>query len=377
MKKIFFITGELSGETHTKNLINYLKQLRKDIKYYAVGSDLLKKEGCKIIEDYRNISIIGFAEVISKYFYILKVFRKVKKFLKTEKPDLVILVDFPGFNLKIARYCKKNKIKTVYFIPPQIWAWHYKRIKKIKEYIELVIPILPYEEKIYQREGIPVKYYGHPIVENIKIDCPEHIYRKRLKISDKCKIIALFPGSRAQEIEYNMGIILKAALLIEKEIPDTYFLIGCAPTIDKKLIENNMKKHQIKNIKFLFNQTYNILNIADCVIAVSGTITLESAYFKVPMVAIYNISKISYWLIKNFIIKVKFISLVNLIAGKKVVAELVGSALTPENIANECKKLLVNKEYRKKQIKELSRIKKLIGNRGGLKKTASLISKFL
>lgn len=377
MKKILFITGELSGETHTRNLIKYIKQIKKNIKCYAIGSDLLKKQGCVILEDYRNISIIGFAEVIGKYFYILKIFRKIKKFLEIEKPDIVILVDFPGFNLKVSEYCKKLGIKTVYFIAPQIWAWHYNRIKKIKKYIDFVIPVLPFEEKIYKKEKIPAKYFGHPIVENINVSIPKKIYKSKLKIPETYKIISIFPGSREQEIDYNLDIILESASLIQKRISKTYFLIGCASTININLIKEKLKKYCIRNIKIVQGQTYNLLNISNCAIVVSGTITLEATYFKIPMVVIYNLNRVSLWIIKNFLIKVKFISLVNLIAGKRVVKEFVGRNLTSENVAEECVNLLNNKRYRDKQIAELKKIKKLLGKRGSLKETAKLISSFL
>lgn len=377
MKKILFITGELSGETHTRNLVKYIKQIRKNIKCYAIGSDLLRKQGCIILEDYKNISIIGLAEVIGKYFYILKVFKKIKKFLETEKPDVVVLVDFPGFNLNLAKYCKKLGIKTIYFIAPQIWAWHYKRIKKIKKYIEFVIPVLPFEEKIYKKEKIPVKYFGHPIVENINVSISKRIYKSKLKIPKAYKVISLFPGSRKQEIEYNLDIILETAALIQKKIAKTYFLIGCAPTINTNIIKEKLKKYCIGNIKIIQGQTYNLLNISDCAIVVSGTITLEATYFKTPMVVIYNLNKISLWLIKNFLIKVKFISLVNLIAGKRVVQEFVGKTFTSENVAEESIKLLNNKKYREKQIAELEKIKKLLGKKGSLKETAKLILSFL
>ncbi|MBN1899257.1 MAG: lipid-A-disaccharide synthase [Spirochaetes bacterium] len=371
MKKIFILTGELSGETHAKNLIRYMKQIRKDLKFYAIGSGLLKKEGCLILEDYKNISIIGFIEVLSKYFLIKKILKKVFHFLQSQRPDMVILVDFPGFNLRVARYCHDLGIKTVYFIPPQIWAWHYHRVEEIKKYIDLVIPVLDFEKKIYGKERIPYTFFGHPVTENIWIRDKD--LKIRLNIPKKHKLIAVFPGSRAQEIKYNLDVICRGVCLIQSKMPDTFILMGCASNIKKNILQEKIKTYHLQNTMVLQDRTCDILNIADCAIMVSGTITLEGAFFLVPMLVVYNLSKLSYLLIRYFLIRTKFISLVNLLFGKKIVEELVGKDLTPENISLECLKILQNRSYRQDQQKALKKVKSLLGRKGDLEKTARKI----
>ncbi len=373
MKKILIVTGELSGEIHASNLLKYINEKKSSVECYAVGSDILKSCGCKIIADYRNISIIGFVEVIKKYIPALKIFNRVKRFLYTNRPDLVILVDFPGFNLRLAKVSHKLGIKTVYFIPPQIWAWHYNRIKKIKKYIDFVIPILPFEEKIFKDAEVAAKYFAHPLVENISGYISKKEFKKRLKIKDRYKVISLFPGSRQQEIEYNLDLMLKSAKEIAKQMQNIFYIVGCAPTIDKSIINEKIREYSLKNIKVVQGDTYSILNISDAAIVVSGTITLEAAYFKVPMVVIYHLSKLSYWFIKNFIIKIKFISLVNIIRNREVVKELVGNRLSVDNIKSEVVKILQNKRYNNKMKKELNKIKAVMGKKGVLKRAVDEI----
>ncbi len=369
MKKILILTGELSGEIHAANLIKELKKKYNNIKYYAVGSKLLKKNKCEIIEDYKHISIIGFSEVISKFFIIRKIFKKIFNFIKQTQPDLIITIDFPGFNLRVAKYAKNFNIKTIYFIPPQIWAWNYKRIKLIKKYYSLVFPILPFEKKIYAKENIPVRYYGHPIIDNIKTNYSAKIFKQKYNIPLNKKIIIIMPGSRQQEIKNNLKIIIESIKLLNKKSKDLYFIISAAKKINLT--------SKIKNLKIIYNRNYDILNIADAGIIKSGTSTIEAAFFKLPFVVVYKVSRFSYLLIKYFLVKVKFVSLVNLIANKKIVKELLQDEFTPENISDEILKILKNKKYRNKMIKELSIVKKQIGRKGVLSRIAKDIIEIL
>ncbi len=372
MKKIFIITGELSGEIHAANLVKALKKKDKNLKFYAVGSELLKKNGCEIVEDYKHISIIGFSEVISKYFIIKKVFKKIYDFIDTQKPDLIITVDFPGFNLRVAKYAHKKNIKLIYFIPPQIWAWHYSRIKLIKKYFSLVIPALPFEKDIYEKEGIPVKYFGHPILENINFNKNKKEFMSKYRIPDNKKIIAVLPGSRKQELTANVDVIFDSMKLLNRKFRDIFFVIPTGKRIDyfKKFTE-------IPNVKIIKNHNYDILNIASAGIIKSGTSTLEAAVFKLPMTVVYKVSRLSFILAKYFILKIKFVSLVNLIADKEVVKELLQDDFTPENIFKEISRILTDTIYRKKMVKELTSVKKNLGKLPIMSKIAAAVLKIL
>ncbi len=364
MKKILIITGELSGEIHAANLIKEIKKVKKNVEFYGIGSSLLKKEGVTIIEDYRNISIIGFIEIFSKYFYIKKVLKKVYNFIKENIPDIIITVDFPGFNFRVAKYAKKFNIKLVYYIPPQIWAWHYSRIKFIKKYYDLVIPILPFEEKIYKKEKINVKYFGHPIIDNIKITERKSDVKKKYKIPSNKKIIIIMPGSRKQEIISHLSVINEVVKYFNKKDKSLYFIIL---GIDK------IKMEKLENLRVIYKNNYNIMNIADAGIIKSGTSTLESAYFSFPFLVFYKLSYISYLIIKYFIIKVKFVSLVNLIAGKQVVKEFLQKEFNKNNIIKEIENILYNKKYQIKIRKDLKRIKMKLGKKGVSKRIAKEI----
>ncbi|MBU1077679.1 MAG: lipid-A-disaccharide synthase [Spirochaetes bacterium] len=376
-KKILISCGELSGEIHSSNLVKEIRKISKNTRFFAVGSVLLKKTGCKIIVDYREISIMGFTEVIKKYFYIRKRIRFVKDFIKRESPDAVILVDFPGFNFIIAEYAKKLNIRIIYYIPPQIWAWHYSRVKKIRKFADLVIPILPFEKDIYTRENIPCKYFGHPVVDNIRFSFSKKEYYKKHRIPSNKKIIALLPGSRPQEIEHHIDHLLKTASKLEEKYSDLVFIINVADTVDLKMIKERISKYAIKQMRVVQKENYDLFNNAFAAICVSGTVTLETAFFKVPMTVIYQVDALFYFIVKHFLIKVPFISLVNLIAGKPVLKEIVQKELTSENLLKEADRLIADDKYRKKMITSLEQVKKKLGKKGIVQSIAREVNSLL
>ncbi len=376
-KKILLSCGELSGEIHSANLIKELKKITKNNKYYAIGSRLLKEQGCRILIDYHEISLIGFMVVIKKYFFIKKRINLIKKFIRTEKPELVILVDFPGFNFIIARYAKKFNIKTIYYLPPQIWAWNYKRIEKIRKYIDLVIPMLPFEEKIYKKEKIKYSYNGHPLIDNIKVTLSKKAFYKKYKIPSDKKIIMLLPGSREFEVHHNTPYLLGTARQLNKKYNDLFFVMNIASTIDQDLIKNYIKKYDIRNLISIEKQNYNLFNASHAGLLVSGTVALEAAYFKLPMTIIYKVDMLFYFLWKYFLVKVKFVSLVNLIPGRQVVREILQNDLTVDNLTEEADRLIMDKKYRKKMIFSLGKVKQTLGKKGVIKKIALKVKALL
>ncbi len=381
-KKIFISCGELSGEIHASNLIKEIHRINKQVKFFTVGGSLLKKQNCKIIIDYKEISIIGFLEVIKKYFYIKKKINIVKKFIKAEMPDIIILIDFPGFNFIIAEYAKRFNIKIVYYIPPQIWAWHYSRVKKIKKFADLVIPILPFESELYKKEEVPYKYFGHPVIDNICISnicvklSKKDFYRK-YHIPFNKKIIALLPGSRNQEICLHIPFLLGTAQILEKKHENLFFIINVADTVSDKLINHYIKEYNIKNILVIKKENYNLFHSAFAGLCVSGTVTLEAAYFTLPIVVLYKVDQLFYLIVKYLLIKVPYISLINLIASKEIVKEIVQKDLTVNNLVLEMDNILLNKNYRDKMILALKKVKNSLGKKGVVKKIAGEINQLL
>ncbi len=375
-KNIFISCGELSGEIHLSNLVKELKQQNKNLRFYGIGSEWLKKIGCQILADYREISIIGIFEVIKKYFYIKKRLNEIKRFIQQTPISLMILVDFPGLNFLIAQYAKQKGIKIIYFIPPQIWAWHYKRIKKIRELFELVIPILPFEQAIYKKEKIPYRYFGHPIVDNIQVTLSKQQFYDKYKISSRKKLIAFLPGSIKMEIENNLPVMAQVAEKLGEEHDDLVFIINKAKTIEKSLIQQIIKNYRIKKLIILSEQNYNLLNASQAGILVSGTITLEAAYFTLPHIVIYRVHPVSYHLFK-MLAKIKYISLPNLIADRLIVPELIQNDLTEKNVLNEIEKIISNHSCRVKMKKQLGMIKKVLGKKGVIRNISREILYYL
>ncbi len=365
MKKVFISTGELSAEVYAEKLVRDLKRKSRDVEVYAIGSKLLAKAGCKIIADYKEISIIGLTEVFPKLKEIRRIYKEVVDFFKKEKPDLFIPVDFPGFNLKLIKKAKEDDIEVIYFIPPQIWAWHYSRIKIIKKYVDFVIPILPFEPEIYKKEGIPVVYYGHPIVDVFNI-------RKIDKYKEERYTIGVFPGSRVQEIEKIFPILSEAMRIITMENKKIKFLVSVAEGIKEEMLRKYIPNEIAKRVKFTYNK-YEVFGKSRILICTSGTVTLEGIIAEKPMVVVYKVSPFTFFIAKHFLVKVKYISLVNLIAGKKVVEELIQNDLTSKSVYFEVIKLLSDDKKYKYLKKEIKRIKKLLGNKDVIKRITNFI----
>lgn len=345
--KYYIIAGEASGDLHASRLIRAIKQDDSQADFRAWGGDLMQKEGATVVKHYRDLAFMGFAEVISNLPTILGNMRFCKRDMQQYQPDLVIFVDYPGFNIPMATYAKGKGFNTAYYISPQVWAWKENRVKTLRKVIDKMMVILPFEKNFYQRWNYPVDYVGHPlieIIEDYKKNNDPVATKNNLQIEEGKKIIALLPGSRKQEILKKLPIMLEAAA----RFPQHVFVVGQAPGISDEMI--SQFTHAFENIKVLKGNTYGLLSIADAALVTSGTATLETALFGVPEVVCYLGSPISYAIAKR-IIKIKYISLVNLIMDKQVVAELIQHELTADNIAVELERVLSD-AMTTKQIRE-------------------------
>lgn len=364
--KYYIIAGEASGDLHGSNLMTALfkEDPTADIRFW--GGDLMQATGGTIVKHYRELAFMGFVEVIFNLKTILSNIKICKKDILSFKPDVIIFIDYPGFNMRIAKWAKEIGLQTQYYISPQIWAWKENRIKEIKRDVDKMYVILPFEKDFYEiKHQYPVTFVGHPLIDAIHnqpaIDPDD--FRKVNKLSDQ-PIIALLPGSRKQEITKMLAIMLS----IVDDFPNYQFVIAGAPSQDfsfyKTFITNN-------NIKFISNKTYNLLKIATAALVTSGTATLETALFKVPEVVCYKGSWASYQIAKR-IITLKYISLVNLIMDKEVVTELIQEEFNTKNIKKELTKIL-DPEYRQHLIQEYDLLEKKLGGTGASEKTARLI----
>ena len=369
-KEIVIITGELSGEIHAFHLIDELKS-SFDFQFSGIGSSKLREMGVNVVYDYKNISLTGLSEIFSKLHHIRDAFNKIKKHLREKKPSLLILVDFPGFNMRIARFAHNLGIPVIYFIPPQIWAWRKKRIYKIKKYVNKVICILPFEKKIYEDHSIDAVYAGHPYMEIVR---PLHSREDFLKIAGidgKGPVLTIMPGSRDNEVEKHMPVLMEIVEAIEKRVENLKILLPLAENIDRKIIEK-YRKGNIE-ITYLKGLSYDALTNSDLAIIASGSATLEAAILGTPTIVIYKISPLSY-IFARLLVKIKYISLPNIIAGEEVFPEFI-QTFDIEKIAEKALYMLSNG---KEKIKvEIDNMKIKLGKGDSYKMAAKTIVEFL
>ena len=341
--KYYIISGEASGDLHGSNLIKELKKKDKDADIRCWGGDKMEAAGATLVKHYKELAFMGFLEVIKNLGTILKNIKICKEDILQYKPTALILIDYPGFNLRIAKWAKEQSIPVIYYISPQVWAWKENRVKLIKECVDKMLVILPFEKEFYKKWNYEVEYMGHPLVEVID----EFLNNEQQTPNNKqqtTNIIALLPGSRQQEILKKLPIMLEVA----KHFPDYQFVVAKAPGLDENFYAELLKPYG--NVSSVVNKTYELLVQSKAALVTSGTATLETALFAVPQVICYKGSVFSYQIAKR-LIKIKFIGLVNLIMDKEVVKELIQDELTVENLKRELN-LLLKDGVKQQQLKE-------------------------
>ena len=364
--KYYIIAGEASGDLHGSNLIKELKKLDNSSHFRCWGGDLMSQECNDLVKHYKDYSHMGFFEVFINLKKILNNLSFCKKDIKKYNPDVIIYVDFPGFNLRIAKWAKKNKFKNHFYISPQIWAWKQNRIKTIRKVIDRMYVILPFEKKFYSSINFNVHYVGHPLLDVIKTNKNETLDQGQEKI------IALLPGSRDQEIKK----ILPEMINIIKNFKNYSFYICAAPSQKRSTYLKYIKDKNIEKVKIVENQTYEILSKSSAALVTSGTATLETALFKIPQVVCYKSSWISIMIGRFLLRNLKFISLVNLILDKEVVKELIQENLNEKNLTSELNNILEG-DHRINMLKSYNELIDKLGNKGASEKTALKIFNYL
>lgn len=364
--KYYIIAGEASGDLHGSNLMKalYKEDPSAEIRFW--GGDLMQNVGGTLLKHYRELSFMGFIEVVFNLKTILNNIKICKKDIQVFQPDVLIFIDYPGFNMRIAKWAKELGMKTHYYISPQIWAWKENRITDIKRDVDKMYVILPFEKDFYEKKHhYPVEFVGHPLIDAIqnRTTVDEVSFRKEHNLDEK-PIIALLPGSRKQEITKMLSVMLS----VVNDFPDYQFVIAGAPSQEYSFYAPFLKS---KNSHFISNRTYDLLSVSTAALVTSGTATLETALFKVPEVVCYKGSWASYQIAKR-IVTLKYISLVNLIMDKEVVTELIQDNCTSKNIKIELQKLLVP-NYRKQVLENYNELEKQLGGSGASEKTAKLI----
>jgi len=362
------IAGEASGDLHGAKLAQSIKNRNRNTLLFGIGGTAMKKEGVRILVDSRTLSVVGITEVLSKLTTIYRAMTTVKKALSRLKPDLLILIDFPDFNFHVAAAAKRLGIPVLYYISPQIWAWRQNRVHKIKRLVDHMAVILPFEAAFYRRHHVPVTFVGHPLLDRIvpMVSSPSSTTQTNKPI------IGLLPGSREKEVSTLLPVMLEAANIIMRQLPAVRFLISCSESIEDDLVKDLVGQHASRlDIEIIKGSVNDVFRQSRMLMAASGTVTLEAALYGIPMVIVYKVSPLSYWLGKR-LIKVKHIGIVNLIAQKELLPELIQDNASPQTIA-ETVTAMINDQERLKQIKkELVGIRDHLGGAGASDRVARI-----
>jgi len=364
--KYYLVAGEASGDLHGANLMKALKKQDGDAIFRYYGGEKMQSEGGELRKHYADMAFMGFTEVLLNLRTILKNMNACKADILTDQPDVLILIDFPGFNLKIAEFAHKNGIKVCYYISPKVWAWNQKRVLKIKKVVDKLFCILPFEVDFYQEWGMKVDYVGNPLLDEIAQFTADNDFRSKYKLNKD--IIALLPGSRKQEIQR----LLPDMLSVTNRFEEYDFVIAAAPNFDASYYEHFIGT---KNVTLVFGHTYDLLSVATAAIVASGTATLETALFHVPQVVVYRGGAISI-AIARMLIKIRFISLVNLIMDREVVKELIQEDCNSANISAELARILEGKG-RADMLADYGQLSDKMGTAGASERTARLILDYL
>ncbi|CEK10842.1 lipid-A-disaccharide synthase [Legionella hackeliae] len=355
-KRIVIIAGEESGDMHAANLVHQLKAWQPDLQISGIGGRHMQEAGVRLISDLARFGVTGLSEVIRHLKVIKKAFNAIKLHLKTTKPDLLILVDYPGFNLRLAKFAKQELgIRILYYISPQIWAWKANRIETIRANIDRMAVILPFEKEIYQKADVPVSFVGHPLVDKIQCCDNQENARIHLNLPTNKRIIAMLPGSRRNEIEKHMPILVQTAEMLSQQNTDLHFVIPIAQSLKPELIQSYFAKSQV-TISFIKGRATEVAACSDCVVVASGTASLECALLEKPMCIIYKSSLISY-IAAMQVIKVKYLGLCNLLKNEMVVPELLQYDCNAKELSRIVTELLTDNDVIQRMSRRLKQLK--------------------
>jgi lipid-A-disaccharide synthase len=374
VKKIFIVAGEASGDIHGANLVKELGKLMPDAAITGFGGQRMKDAGMNMLYNLADHAVIGFLEVIKNLVLIKRLLKTTARYLREEKPDVVVLIDYPGFNFKVGKLAHSLNIPVVYYIAPQIWAWWPGRIQEIKEFASKVLVVFPFEEEIYAKENIPVNWVGHPLLEHIPAETKVDIY-KQFKLDTHKKLIGLLPGSRRQEVEHLLPVMLAAAGKVLASQPDLEFVLLRSSTIDRAWVEKIIQDSHVA-VKVIDDDTYQVRRQLTLAYVASGTATLEMAYLGIPMLIMYKVNAVSYQMAKR-LVKIPYIGLANIVSGQKVVPEFIQHAVEPSGIAAQTEKYLNNPAELKAIREKLLHIKDKLGTPGASLRAAREIGKLL
>lgn len=371
------VAGEASGEMYGAQLARALRQLVPEVTLFGIGGERMREAGVELVAHIQELAVVGITEVVAHLPRVYQIFRRMAREIARRRPALFIPIDFPDFNLRLARKSKSRGIPVIYFISPQIWAWRKGRLATMRRVVDHVISIFPFEEPFYRAAGIPVTYVGHPLVEIVHTSVSRGDFQVRNGLAADRKTICLLPGSRVREIENHLPVMLEAFTRVAASEP-VQATIARAPTIERALIETFLGHPVPGNTKItiLDNDTYAGLAHADVAVVASGTATVEAVLLGTPMVVVYRVSRPTWW-VGKLLVETPFYSMVNLIAGREVVPELIQDDFTVARVASEVRSLLANEEKRKEMCAGMAEVRQTLGAPGAIERAARLIAEQL
>lgn len=375
MTTILFSAGEASGDQHAANLFLELKKHQPTIQGIGMGGAKMAQAGVDIRYDSAQISVIGVVEVLKHYGEIRRALKLMQHIIKTERPDLLVCVDYKEFNFKLARYAKQQGIKVLFYVSPQVWAWRAGRVKAYGKVIDMMAVIFPFEIPYYEAENVPVRYVGHPSVDKVHPQYSKAEAMTQFGLDVNKRVVGLLAGSRANEIKRLLPVMLAAAALLHERFPDCQFILPQADSISDELLAEYLINAPVK-VRVIKQQAYDVMQCCDAVMTTSGTATLEIALLTIPMVICYKLAPITYWL-GRLLVKTPFIGLPNIVAGKAIVQEFIQHEATANNLAAEIERILTDKAYSEMMRENLQIVKQQLGQGGGSKNMATLVLEML
>ncbi|BDV42541.1 lipid-A-disaccharide synthase [Geotalea uraniireducens] len=374
-KRVMIVAGEASGDLHGSNLVKETRHRDPEVAFFGIGGPLMRAAGVETLVDSSEMAVIGLVEVLAHSGVIYRAYRALKAVIKNDPPDLLILIDYPDFNLLIARLAKKAGVKVLYYISPQVWAWRVGRVKKIARLVDRMAVVFPFEVPFYERAGVPVSFVGHPLAETVRPTMGREAAIAAFGLQPARRTVGLFPGSRHGEISRLFPTILAAAGALRERYPELQFILPLAPSLTREDLEPQLSAAGL-DVTVIEGRTYDVMQVCDAIVTVSGTVTLEIALMGVPMVIIYKVSPLTYQAGKR-LIRVDHIGICNIVAGERVVPELIQHDAEPAIIADAIGRFLDDRDYAAAVREKLRQVKNNLGSGGGSAKVAALVLEML
>ncbi|MGD8407679.1 MAG: lipid-A-disaccharide synthase [Thiohalophilus sp.] len=375
MKRVMIIAGEASGDQHAARLVEGVKHCLPDTQFFGIGGSSMRKAGVDILVDSAELAVVGLIEVLAHRKVIFGALNQMREILRHDPPDLLILTDYPEFNLRLARTAKECGVKVLYYISPQIWAWRQGRVRKIQQLVDKMAVVFPFEVDFYANHGVPVTYVGHPLAHEVEASAGRDELLREFGMDPQRPVVGLFPGSRRSEIRRLLPVIIETAQRLHRERPELQFILPIASTLNPQLIRENMPEHDL-DIHYIEHRPYDAMQASDAIVTVSGTVTLEIALIGTPMVVINRVAWLTYHIVRRML-KIKHIALCNIVAQRQIVPERIQNDARPEVLAQDLLRLLDDKSYRDEIKRGLQEVKQKLEDDSHMTDIASVTVEML